>query len=114
MDKLPYKEEILEDDGTVIKLCEQAALRIELVRLIKKYDERKELRDRMREKLTQLCNSENLGAEDRRRMPDFDLSDIHTDMRHTLDRMREGCQHLMHESMAALLPFIVDLPLHLQ
>ena len=34
MDKLPYKEEILEDDGTMIKLCEQAALRIELVRLI--------------------------------------------------------------------------------
>ena len=84
----------------MIKLCGQAALRIKLVRLIKKYDERKELRDRMREKLTQLCNSENLGAEDRRRMPDFDLSDIHTDMRHTLDRMREGCQHLMHESMA--------------
>ena len=45
IDKPPYKEEILEDGGTVIKLCGQAALRIELVRPIKKYDER---RDRVR------------------------------------------------------------------
>jgi hypothetical protein len=83
----------------VIKLCEQAALRIDLVRLMKKYDAGKELRERMREKLKREYDSEKLSAEEQRRMPEFDLSDIHLGMQHTLGRMREGCQHLMHESM---------------
>ena len=83
----------------MIKLCEQAALRIDLVRLMEKYDAGKELRERMREKLKRVYDSEKLSAEEQRQMPEFDLSDIHLGMQHTLGRMREGCQHLMHESM---------------
>jgi hypothetical protein len=95
------KEKILEDEETLIRLSDQATLRVKLVNLFKKCDARKELLERIERKFTEMYDRENLDKDKRPLVqPDYVIADIKQEMRCTLERLKEGCPHLMYERIS--------------